>query len=113
MGLQVNNKHVFMYTVCYMHVFLHKYSNTLKTWEGVSPGWLLPSWSRSRRSHHWCSAFSAAEQRCAEVHKGVQGCAKVCKCVQRCTNNVVCKRSGACIVHEERDDHIMVCTNVT
>ena len=44
------------------------------------------------------------------MHKGVQGCAKVCKCVQRCTNNVVCKRSGACIVHKERDDPIMVCT---
>ena len=79
MGIQVNNKHVFMYTVCYMHVFLHKYSNTLN-----SPGWPLPSWSRWRRSHHWCSTFSAAEQGCAEVHKGVQRCTKVCRDAQRC-----------------------------
>ena len=57
------------------------------------------------------------------MHKGVQRCTKVCRDVQRCANVcrgaqimckcVVCKRSGACIVHEERDDHIMVCTNVT
>ena len=44
---------------------------------------------------------------------GVLHFQQLSKGVQRCTNNVVCKRSGACIVHEERDDRIMVCTNVT
>ena len=90
MGLQVNNKHVVMYTVCYMHVFLHKYFNhhteNLRRvdylQDGPSPLGLVGGVATIGVLHF--QQLSKGVQRCTKVSRGAQRCAGMCKGVQIC-----------------------------